>query len=537
MSVHRVMGVETEYGVFAPHRPDADTAQLSRTVLDAYAATLAEAGAAEPVRWDYSGESADTGGDLNPSWVARLTEQEQVFYRGNSLVLTNGARLYVDHGHPEHAGPEVTTPLDVVAYDAAGDAMMARAVARIAQRNPDFPTGSGDQVLVYKNNVDGKGSAYGTHENYLVERRVPFDDLTEALLPFLVSRVVLCGAGRVGIGARSEHPGFQCSQRADYVETEVGLQTTVRRPIVNTRDEPHADPSRWRRLHVIAGDATSAQGSTLLKTGTTALLLWVLERIGLAGQWAALRLADPVAAVRTISRDPSLRAVVPLADGRRLRALDIQRAYLDVVDRELARNNDFRDDADAAQTALVTGLWAQTLDRLDSDLWSAADTVEWVARHLVLSGLRERAGVGWDDPRLAAADLQWSDVRPRGIAATMTAQGRLRRFVDEHRVADAETNPPTQTRAWLRGESIRRLRGRVFAASWQSLVLDTGAARLVRLPMPQPEGYGLAEAGAALQAACGGTAPATPAQTADPTALIAALTGHPEPPVHSADPA
>jgi proteasome accessory factor A len=392
-------------------------------------------------------------------------------------------------------------------------------------------------VLVYKNNVDGKGSAYGTHENYLVERRVPFDDLTEALLPFLVSRVVLCGAGRVGIGARSEHPGFQCSQRADYVETEVGLQTTERRPIVNTRDEPHADPSRWRRLHVIAGDATSAQGSTLLKTGTTALLLWVLERIGLAGQWAALRLADPVAAVRTISRDPSLRAVVPLADGRRLRALDIQRAYLDVVDRELARNNDFRDDADAAQTALVTGLWAQTLDRLDSDLWSAADTVEWVARHLVLSGLRERAGVGWDDPRLAAADLQWSDVRPRGIAATMTAQGRLRRFVDEHRVADAETNPPTQTRAWLRGESIRRLRGRVFAASWQSLVLDTGAARLVRLPMPQPEGYGLAEAGAALQAACGGTAPATPAQTADPTALIAALTGHPEPPVHSADPA
>jgi proteasome accessory factor A len=537
MSVHRVMGVETEYGVFAPHRPDADTAQLSRTVLDAYAATLAEAGTAEPVRWDYSGESADTGGDLNPSWVARLTEQEQVFYRGNSLVLTNGARLYVDHGHPEHAGPEVTTPLDVVAYDAAGDAMMARAVARIAQRNPDFPTGSGHQVLVYKNNVDGKGSAYGTHENYLVERRVPFDDLTEALLPFLVSRVVLCGAGRVGIGARSEHPGFQCSQRADYVETEVGLQTTERRPIVNTRDEPHADPSRWRRLHVIAGDATSAQGSTLLKTGTTALLLWVLERIGLAGQWAALRLADPVAAVRTISRDPSLRAVVPLADGRRLRALDIQRAYLDVVDRELARNNDFRDDADAAQTALVTGLWAQTLDRLDSDLWSAADTVEWVARHLVLRGLRERAGVGWDDPRLAAADLQWSDVRPRGIAATMTAQGRLRRFVDEHRVADAETNPPTQTRAWLRGESIRRLRGRVFAASWQSLVLDTGAARLVRLPMPQPEGYGLAEAGAALQAACGGTAPATPAQTADPTALIAALTGHPEPPVHSADPA
>ena len=492
MSVHRVMGVETEYGIIAPGHPDAASAQLSARILDAHVEAGRQVGHVEPVRWDYSGELADPGD--RPERVARLTAQEQRWYRGSSLVLTNGGRLYIDHGHPEHCTPEVSTPQEVVRYDVAGDLMMTRALAHLAQ------TGAQPAIAVIKNNVDGKGAAYGSHENYLVRRDVPFDVLTAALVPFLVSRAVMCGSGRVGIGPRSEQAGYQIWQRADYVERVSGPETTSDRPIVNTRDEPHADPARWRRLHVICGDATCAQASTLLKVGATALILWVLERVGLPASWAALRLADPVTACRIISRDPDARATVPLADGRRLTAVQLQLSYLEVVEEQLSAAA--ADPAADPETEQMRALWRGTLQRLADDPWSCADTVEWVAKRVVLTGLAQRAGVGWDDPSLAAADLQWGDLRPRrGIAAMLTAQGRLRSIVDPAAATTALTDPPTTTRAWLRGEAIRRLGAGVFAASWRSLVLDTGEPSLVRLPMERPDGFCEAEAGQALAVA------------------------------------
>ena len=468
MTVRRIMGTETEYGIFAPDTPDADTEDLSRDLLAEYGTYCRELGFPD-VRWDYSGEATHARIGDPPGPVARLTEQEQRWYRGYSMVLRNGARLYVDHGHPEYATPETTTPRQGTVYDLAGREVIARAVQSAAAREGRLA------YTAFKNNVDGKGSAYGTHENYLLRRDVPDEHLVTALVPFLISRQVLCGAGRVGLGPAGETPGYQISQRADYIERVVGLETTVNRPIVNTRDEPHADGSRWRRLHVITSDANSLDQPILLKLGTLSLLLWVLEEHGLPEAWAALTPADPVAACRDVSRDLTLRRPLTLADGRELTALQIQRGYLDEIRTRLGPDPD-------ADTAEVLTLWDATLTQLENDPWSATG-VEWVSKYLLLHHYRERGQLQWDDPRLAAVDLQWSDVRPdRGLARRL---GGLT-VVDPEEIRAAELTPPEDTRAWLRGTIPSRLGEAVFAAGWQSLVLDTGGQHLLRFTIPDP---------------------------------------------------
>lgn len=482
VSTRRIMGIETEYGIFAPSCPDADLEDLSAQLLAEYAAVCRERGVAD-VRWDFSGEApVDRVGaaDLPESRlasVARLTAQEQRWYRGTSTVLTNGARLYVDHSHPEYAAPEADSPRLAAVYDLAGRRVMAAAVARRAQ-HPERV-----QFTAFKNNLDGKGAAYGTHENYLVDRALPFEDLTEALVPFLVTRPVLCGPGRVGLGPMSEEPGFQISPRADYLEQVLGLETTIRRPIMNTRDEPHADPHRWRRLHVITSDANNLDTPILLKLGTLSLVLAVLETHGLPDEWAALRLADPVAAYRQVSRDLSLTAPLPLADGRELTALEVQTAYLRVVQRMLAPDVETTD----PETGEVVDLWRTGIEALTRDVGSARG-VEWVAKYTVLRSLAERDDLGWGHPKMAALDLQWSDVRAdRGLAQRHAAALGLPRLFTDAEIAQAELTPPPTTRAWLRGEAVRVLGGEALhAASWHSLVVDTGADRLTRVATPDP---------------------------------------------------
>jgi proteasome accessory factor A len=347
----------------------------------------------------------------------------------------------------------------------------------------------GSEVALYKNNVDGKGASYGTHENYLVDRALPFGTLVELLTPFLVTRQVFTGSGRVGLGPTGSDPGFQLSQRADYIEAEVGLETTLRRPIVNTRDEPHADRSRWRRLHLILGDANLFEVPTYLKLGTTSLVLWALEHLDdLAGagvpraELAALRLADPVGDVQRVSRDLSLTARLQLADGRSLTAIEVQEAYADVIGRALAA---LGSDADSDA---VLDRWRSVLVRLGTDPASCAREVEWVAKRRLLEGLRSRDRLEWDHPRLRAMDLQWSDVRPeRGIYHRLVASGAAERLVDERSVLHAVHHPPTDTRAWFRGEVMARYGAEVSAASWDSVIFDVeGAAALQRVPMLDP---------------------------------------------------
>src|SRR6476660_736571 len=297
MSVRRVMGTEVEYGISVQGQPLANPMVASSQVVNAYASATVRARRA---RWDFEEESPlrDARGFDMSRQVADPTQLTDEDMGLANVLLTNGARLYVDHAHPEYSTPEVTCRLDLVRWDKAGEQVMLDATRMAAQVPGTAP------LVLYKNNTDNKGSSYGAHENYLMRRSTPFGDIVRHLTPFFVSRQVVTGAGRVGIGQDGRDDGFQISQRADYFEVEVGLETTLKRPIINTRDEPHADPEKYRRLHVIIGDANMSEVSTYLKLGTTALVLAMIEDRFLGGD---LSVESPVAELRAISHDPTCR--------------------------------------------------------------------------------------------------------------------------------------------------------------------------------------------------------------------------------------
>src|SRR5690606_26470261 len=296
MTVRRVMGIETEYGISVAGQPTVNPMLSSSQIVNAYAG---RAGRLRRARWDFEEENPlrdargfDLARDLADE--SQLTDEDVGLA---NAILTNGARLYVDHAHPEYSTPEVTNPRDLVRWDKAGEEVMREAMRRAAA--PPLST----QILLYKNNTDHKGASYGCHENYLMKRSTPFADIVRHLTPFFVSRQVVCGAGRVGIGQDGSKHGFQISQRADYFEVEVGLETTLKRPIINTRDEPHADAEKYRRLHVIIGDANLAEVSTYLKLGTTSLVLSMIEDGFIA---VDLAVDQPVRTLHRVSHDPDL---------------------------------------------------------------------------------------------------------------------------------------------------------------------------------------------------------------------------------------
>ncbi|MCI9887641.1 proteasome accessory factor PafA2 [Micrococcales bacterium 31B] len=395
---------------------------------------------------------------------------------GNA-VISNGARLYVDHAHPEYSSPEVLTPREAVTWDRAGDLIAEDAMRAIAAID------GLDDITLFKNNTDGKGATYGTHENYLTSRDVPFDHVVAALTPFFVTRQIFTGAGRVGLGQRGERPGYQISQRADYFENEVGLETTLNRPIINTRDEPHSDRGRFRRLHVIVGDANLMDVPNLLKMGTTSLVLAMLE----AGFWgqradlASLRLAEPVEDMHRVSHDTSLTRELVCADGTRLTALDIQRRYL-------AAARDFVGPRPDRDTAEVLHYWAEVLDGLAVDPLRCAGLVEWVAKYRLLNGLREKHDLPWSAPQLAMIDVQFSDLRrEKSLYQRLRAKGSIVELIADADAARAKTTPPESTRAYLRGHAIERFRDEVTAASWDSLIFDLGADQpLQRILLDDP---------------------------------------------------
>ncbi|SHV12921.1 proteasome accessory factor PafA2 [Mycobacteroides abscessus subsp. abscessus] len=282
----------------------------------------------------------------------------------------------------------------------------------------------------------------------------------------------------MGIGPSGDDAGFQLSQRADYIEVEVGLETTLKRGIINTRDEPHADADKYRRLHVIIGDANLAETSTFLKVGTTSLVLDLIES---GVDLSDLALARPVHAVHVISRDPSLRATVALADGRELTGLALQRIYLDRV-AELVSSRDPDPQADQ-----VLQVWAKVLDLLERDPMECADLLDWPAKLRLLEGFRQRENLSWSAPRLHLVDLQYSDVRlDKGLYNRLVARGSMQRMVTEQQVLDAVTRPPSDTRAYFRGECLRKFGADIAAASWDSVIFDLGGDSLVRIPTLEP---------------------------------------------------
>ena len=513
MTVRRVMGSETEFGVLAAGNPHANPTVLSTRVVTGYAVLVARelargAGTAPAVGtgWDYGSETplsdarghtvardaahpsqlTDEAPELTAEEIAAEAITESGLYSEDvdwrrvvmNTVIPNGARVYVDHSHPEYSSPEVTSPRAALTWDAAGDVVAARAVGFLAE---GAAAGGGAPVNLYKNNTDNKSVSYGAHENYLVDRAVGFERITQALLPFFASRQIMCGAGRVGLGVSGATPGFQLSQRADFFERSVGLETTIHRPMVNTRDEPHADDTKYRRLHVIIGDANLSHTATLLKFGTTSLVLNLVEH----DRVPDLSLADPVAALHTISHDPQLRATVPLRDGRAMSAVALQREYLRAA-RDL--EHELAPDGLDEDTEEVLRLWDEVLTDLARDPALLADRLDWAAKYALVNAYRTRDGLSWDDPRLLAIDLQYADVRPdRGLYHRLAAAGRIRTLVAADRVERAADVPPDDTRAWFRGTAVSRYPEAMQSVGWDTVNVELpGVRRDARIAMPEP---------------------------------------------------
>ncbi|MCP3424561.1 depupylase/deamidase Dop [Rothia sp. AR01] len=526
MIFDRIIGAETEFGVTCPARPGANDTVLSTLVVDSFAAAGGPGGGGES-GWDYETETPlrDARGFEMPE---REAHASQMTHRGHVLtsediarelieetpdtvnpafwetavmnrVLPNGARLYVDHAHPEYSAPEATNPWDAAAWDLAGDRIAAAAAAAIPRR---YASTWPEPVLLYKNNTDNKSVSYGAHENYLVPRGLDFQRLAAGLLPFLATRQVVTGAGRAGIGASEVRPGFQISQRADFFERLIGLETTVRRPIVNTRDEPHADPDRYRRLHVITGDSNLAHTSAVLKYATAAAVLTLIEHDAAP----RLDLADPVAAMRATSHDPTLRVRLELTDGRRLTALEIQREYAEAA-RAWAEEHDA---APSPTDARLFDLWFEVLDDLAEDPLLLADRLDWAAKYALVKGYEQR-GIGPADPKIQALDLQYADLRPeRSLYSKLVSLGRMRTLLEEDRIRAAVAEPPGDTRAYLRGRMIARWPEQIHSAGWEVLaVRDLATDRVHRWLMDDPRRLTRAEVEDVLAGAASAHAAAT----------------------------
>lgn len=467
MAIRKVCGIETEYGIVV-RGADNNPVSASSLLINAYVNATSK-----KVGWDFEDESPAndargfTLGDVFPPEI----ESSLV-----NAVLPNGARYYVDHAHPEISLPEVVNAFDVVRWDRAADEII-----RASMQYADEILGPDGEMVVYKNNSDGKGNSYGCHENYLMSRETPFGRIASQITSHFVTRQVFCGAGKVGCEEPNRAAGdvpYQLSQRADFFEEEIGLETTLKRPIVNTRDEPHCDPQKYRRLHVIVGDANMSEFATYLKVGTTLIVLAMIEDDQLGND---LLLANPVSAIRRISHDPTLATTVAMRDGRRATALEIQWDLLDRARKYEQTHGLESVDADVGADVLTR--WETVLIGLETDPSSVGHWVDWVAKQRLVDGFCERHSLAPDSPKLKAIDLQYHDLRSDRCLANRVG---LEAMVSAADVESAMTQPPSTTRAYFRGRCLEKFPDDVVAANWDSLVFDIGRDPLRRVPMMEP---------------------------------------------------
>src|SRR5712671_792724 len=419
----RVFGLETEYGITVSGAEAVDVVAESIELVRRYT----EHGAL--MKWDYELEDPhlDARGfrarellqDTDESAYYEIDKNRPLSFEEikSDLVLSNGARFYNDHAHPEYSTPECTTIRQIVTQDKAGERILAECARR---RNLKLP--SGQEVRLYKNNTDFFGHSYGCHDNYLMQRDVPWDRIVTSILPFLITRQIFAGAGKMGVEGESSsgQPGiYQISSRADFFSVVVSIDTMNRRPLINTRDEPHVDASRYRRFHVILGDSNMSGWATAMKIGTTALVLDLIER----GRAPELEIAQPVDANRSISRDQTCDWIIELKDGRKISAIDVQRIYLS------AASKLWRDPPDD-EHAWILGEWANVLNDLDLD---------------------------------------------RGLYYELLRKGLMRRVSTEDEIKAAIFNPPETTRAFFRGRAVARFNDQISSIQWDEVVFTNGA--------------------------------------------------------------
>jgi proteasome accessory factor PafA2 len=473
----RVFGLETEYGITLSGAETVDVVAESIELVRRYT----ENGAL--MKWDYELEDPhlDARGfrarellqDTDESAYYEIDKRRPLSFEEikSDLVLSNGARFYNDHAHPEYSTPECTTLRQIVAQDKAGERILAECARR---RNQKLP--SGFEVRLYKNNTDFAGHSYGCHDNYLMRRDIAWDRIVAGMLPFLITRQIFAGAGKMGIEAESAQgePGiYQISQRADFFSVVVSIDTMNRRPLINTRDEPHVDASRYRRFHVILGDSNMSEWATAMKVGTTALMLDLIEH----GEAPQLEIAQPVDANKSISRDQTYDWIIELKDGRKISAIDVQRIYLRAASK---LNNDASEDRQ-----WILREWENVLNDLERDVMSTRDRIDWTAKKFLLDALQEEEKLSWSDPWLQSIDLEYHDLDlDQGLYYELLRKGLMRRVTNEEEIKASIFNPPETTRAFFRGRAVARFNDEISSIQWDEIVF-TNEAHSFRVALPE----------------------------------------------------
>ena len=455
-------GIETEIGIAR------DGAEELDVVLESIALDRSVKSPGVLMRWDYGSE--DPHADMRGFHVDELrqdTDEANYFDQDarrelsfaeikSDVVLANGARFYNDHAHPEYCTPECGTLAELVAHDRAGERILVACARRLSEQR-------GATVRLYKNNTDFAGHSYGCHENYLLPRSLAWERLAQGVQAFLVTRQIYAGAGKFAIEAEDKFvaPGFQIAQRSDFFSELQSVDTMQRRPLVNTRDEPHADPHLFRRFHVIIGDANMSPFATRLKVGALALVLEALVRDP-KRDWP--RLADPLAALPAISRDPQFRWELLLAGARPSTALAVQREYLVAV-RELC------DLHEPEKAALVTD-WETVLNDLEADVMRCRNRLDWVAKLALIREFQAAENLPADDPWLRSLDLEYHRLDPaEGLYYGLEQGGGMLGVPDEDSVALALREPPRSTRAYVRGRCIQKFPNEIVSAQWDHVTL------------------------------------------------------------------
>jgi proteasome accessory factor A len=462
MAIEKIVGVETEFGIASRNPQGFDPVGASILVINAH-----EKVQAVKAIWDYAGENPllDARGFEVSGERERPSQQDN---RAINKVLLNGGRLYVDGAHPEYSSPECTNPRDLVRYEKAGERLL-----EASRDAANEAVGPEHHIYLYKNNTDGKGNSYGSHENYLMARSVPFERIVDGLTPFLVTRQIFCGGGKVGAENQTEPCPYQIAQRADFFETWIGLDTMAKRPLINTRDEPHADEEKYRRLHVIVGDSNMSELATYLKVGTTAIVLSLVED-GVIRKDMALE--DPVRAIKEISHDITCRRKVRLKRGVELSAIEIQREYLECA------LEYYQTRETPPQTLDLLEKWGTVLDRLHEDPRSLNRELDWVIKLDLIQSYMQRKKIGFEDQRVSMLDLQYHDIkRSRGLYYILIREQLVDRLLTEVEIDRAVLEPPQSTRARIRSDFIKYAteRNKSYDVGWSYLKLNDRYQRTI----------------------------------------------------------